>query len=124
MRSLLLVLGVLFGGAVHAADCPPLLDAALPTLTDDKPQSLCAYRGKVILAVNTASQCGYTPQYQGLQALHTELKDKGFAVLGFPCNDFGAQEPGNAQEIRTFCTTKYKVDFPMFEKLQIGRAHV
>jgi glutathione peroxidase len=75
------------------------------------------YQGKVTLIVNVASQCGYTPQYKGLQALHTELKDKGFAVLGFPCNDFGAQEPGSADEIRTFCSTKYAVDFPMFAKI-------
>jgi glutathione peroxidase len=90
---------------------------SLKTLEGEK-ADLSQYAGKVTLLVNVASQCGYTPQYQGLQALHTELKDKGFAVLGIPCNDFGAQEPGTAQDIRTFCTTKYKVDFPMFEKLQ------
>lgn len=84
---------------------------------DGKPVDMSQYQGKVTLIVNVASQCGYTPQYKGLQALHTELKDKGFAVLGFPCNDFGAQEPGSADEIRTFCSTKYAVDFPMFAKI-------
>jgi glutathione peroxidase len=84
---------------------------------DGQPVDMSQYQGKVTLIVNVASQCGYTPQYKGLQALHTELKDKGFAVLGFPCNDFGAQEPGSADEIRTFCSTKYAVDFPMFAKI-------
>lgn len=85
---------------------------------DGESQDLAQYRGKVTLLVNVASQCGYTPQYKGLQALHAELHDKGFAVLGFPCNDFGAQEPGSAKDIQSFCTTKYSVDFPMFDKLQ------
>ena len=85
---------------------------------DGKPVDMSQFQGKVTLVVNVASHCGYTSQYKGLQALHAELKDKGFAVLGFPCNDFGAQEPGTADEIRSFCTTKYSVDFPMFAKLQ------
>lgn len=89
----------------------------MPSL-EGKPEDLAQYRGKVTLVVNVASQCGYTPQYTGLQKLHAELKDQGFAVLGFPCNDFGAQEPGSATEIREFCTTKYSVDFPLFQKLQ------
>ena len=81
------------------------------------PQDLASYRGKVTLVVNVASACGYTPQYKGLQKLHSELKDRGFAVLGFPSNDFGAQEPGSPAEIRQFCSTKYAVDFPMFTKV-------
>ncbi len=89
----------------------------LPSL-DSQPADLSQYQGKVTLVVNVASQCGYTPQYKGLQQLHAELKAQGFAVLGFPCNDFGAQEPGSAAEIRDFCTTKYAVDFPLFAKLQ------
>ncbi|MEQ1631344.1 MAG: glutathione peroxidase [Planctomycetota bacterium] len=89
----------------------------MPSL-EGKPEDLAQYRGKVTLVVNVASQCGYTPQYTGLQKLHAELKDQGFAVLGFPCNDFGAQEPGSATEIREFCTSKYAVDFPLFQKLQ------
>jgi glutathione peroxidase len=79
---------------------------------------LAQYRGKVTLVVNVASECGFTPQYAGLQKLHAELKDRGFAVLGFPSNDFGKQEPGTPTQIRAFCTETYHVDFPMFEKLQ------
>jgi glutathione peroxidase len=106
---------------MHAADCPPLLDAALPTLSDDKPQSLCAYKGKVILAVNTASKCGYTPQYEGLEKLHRKYKDKGLVVLGFPSNDFGAQEPGSAQEIAKFCEVNFGVSFPLFSKTSVSK---
>jgi glutathione peroxidase len=84
---------------------------------DGKPVDLAGYRGKVTLVVNVASECGYTPQYAGLQKLHAALKDRGFAVLGFPSNDFGGQEPGSAEQIRQFCTTKYGVDFPMFAKV-------
>jgi glutathione peroxidase len=82
-----------------------------------KPADLGDYRGKVALVVNVASYCGYTPQYKGLEALHRELKDKGFAVLGFPSNDFGEQEPGSAEEIATFCKRTYDVTFPMFSKV-------
>jgi glutathione peroxidase len=82
-----------------------------------KPADLGDYRGKVTLVVNVASYCGYTPQYKGLEALHRELKDKGFAVLGFPSNDFGEQEPGTGEEIATFCKRTYDVTFPMFSKV-------
>lgn len=85
---------------------------------EGEPADLSAYQGKVTLVVNVASRCGYTPQYEGLQALHAELKDRGFAVLGFPSNDFGAQEPGTAEQIREFCSSKFSVDFPMFAKVQ------
>jgi glutathione peroxidase len=85
---------------------------------DGQVVDLAQYRGKVTLVVNVASECGYTPQYAGLQALHAELKSRGFAVLGFPSNDFGGQEPGTPAQIRTFCTEKYHVDFPLFAKLQ------
>jgi len=81
------------------------------------PANLGDYRGKVTLVVNVASYCGYTPQYKGLEALHRELKDKGFAVLGFPSNDFGEQEPGTGEEIATFCKLTYDVSFPMFAKV-------
>ena len=97
---------------VHAADCPPLLDAALPTLSDDKPESICQYKGKVLLVVNTASQCGYTPQYEGLEKLYKRYKDKGLVVLGFPSNDFGGQEPGSNKEIAKFCEANYGVSLP------------
>lgn len=82
-----------------------------------EPADLGSYRGKVTLVVNVASQCGYTPQYEGLEKLHRELSGKGFAVLGFPSNDFGGQEPGTAQEIATFCRLTYDVTFPMFAKV-------
>lgn len=92
---------------------------------DGKATSLNAYAGKVLLVVNVASKCGYTKQYTGLEALHQKYKDKGFSVLGFPCNDFGGQEPGTADEIKTFCSTKYQVTFPLFEKLHVkgGEQH-
>ena len=88
------------------------------TSLDGSPADLAAYRGKVTLVVNVASECGFTPQYSGLEKLHSELKGRGFAVLGFPSNDFGGQEPGTPQQIRDFCTTKYHVDFPLFGKVQ------
>ncbi len=81
---------------------------------------LADYRGKVILIVNTASKCGFTPQYEGLEALYRELGEKGLVVLGFPCNQFGAQEPGDAAEIENFCTLTYEVSFPMFAKIEVN----
>ena len=81
--------------------------------------SLARYKGKVLLIVNTASQCGYTPQYEGLQKLYETCKDRGFAVLGFPSNDFKAQEPGTNTEIRHFCVLKYNISFPMFSKITV-----
>ena len=87
------------------------------TTLHGKPADLSQYNGKVTLAVNVASACGFTPQYKGLQALHTELSGKGFEILGFPSNEFGGQEPGSAEEIQTFCERNYGVTFPMFGKL-------
>ena len=84
-----------------------------------KATSLKDYNGKVLLVVNVASKCGLTPQYKGLEALHQKYKDKGFSVLGFPSNDFGSQEPGTNEEIKEFCSTKYNVTFPMFDKLHV-----
>ncbi|HXT97690.1 MAG TPA: glutathione peroxidase [Polyangia bacterium] len=84
---------------------------------DHKPQPLAVYKGKVLLVVNTASECGFTPQYAGLERLWREYRGKGLAVLGFPSNEFGAQEPGSEAEIQTFCSTKYQVSFPMFAKV-------
>ena len=86
---------------------------------DGKDVKLSEFRGKVVLIVNVASHCGYTPQYTGLQALYQKYKDKGFVVLGFPANNFGAQEPGADPEIKTFCTSKYSVTFPMFSKISV-----
>jgi glutathione peroxidase len=88
-----------------------------------QPQALDRYRGQVTLIVNTASKCGFTPQYQGLEALHREFKDAGVAVLGFPCNQFGAQEPGTAEEIGAFCDTSFGVSFPLFAKIDVNGEH-
>ena len=88
------------------------------TTIDGAPQKLSDYKGKVLVVVNTASECGYTPQYAGLEKLYESYKDKGVLVLGFPSNDFGGQEPGTAEEIKTFCSTKYDVTFPMMEKVK------
>jgi glutathione peroxidase len=81
--------------------------------------SLKPYEGKVLLIVNVASKCGYTPQYAGLETIHRRYAEKGFTVLGFPCNDFGSQEPGSNDEIQTFCKTKYDVSFPLFDKVHV-----
>jgi len=85
-------------------------------------QSLADYRGKVVLIVNVASQCGMTPQYTGLEALYRKYGDRGFVVLGFPCNQFGAQEPGTEADIQSFCSTNYDVSFPMFAKIDVNGA--
>lgn len=96
----------------------PIYDIPLKDI-DKKDTTLKAYSGKAILIVNVASQCGYTPQYAGLEALWKKFKDKGLVVLGFPCNDFGGQEPGSNDEIKTFCSTNYSVSFPLFDKVAI-----
>lgn len=93
----------------------PLPDIAL-TRGDGSPDSLAAYRGKVLLVVNTASKCGLTPQYEGLEAIRSRYAAQGFEVLGFPANDFGAQEPGTNEEIQQFCQLTYKTSFPLFKK--------
>ena len=90
------------------------------TTIDGRPQKMEAYRGKTLLVVNVASKCGFTPQYEGLQALHDRYKDRGFAVLGFPCNQFGHQEPGDEGEIQRFCSLNYNVTFPMFAKIIVN----
>jgi len=89
---------------------------------DGKPAPLADYKGKVVLMVNVASQCGYTPQYSALEAIYEKYKDKGFVILGFPANNFGAQEPGTNEEIKTFCTRKYSVTFPMYSKISVKGA--
>src|SRR6187200_1923921 len=99
--------------------CKGLLDHNFPALMTGNPQSLCEYAGKVVLVVNTASQCGYTPQYDGLEALYRKYKDRGLVVLGFPANDFGGQEPGSNKEISAFCVNQYAIDFPMFAKIDL-----
>ena len=102
-----------------AATCPALLQRELPRLQDEKLQNLCQYAGKVVLVVNTASFCGYTPQYQGLESLYSRYQTRGLVVLGFPSNDFGSQEPGSAKEIASFCENTFGVKFPMFGKTRV-----
>ncbi len=102
--------------------CPPLLDLSLRRLASDEVVNLCeTYRGKVILVVNTASKCGFTGQYDGLEALYRKYRDQGLVVLGFPSNDFMNQEPGNEEEIQKFCRLTYAVEFPMFEKVSVKK---
>ena len=113
----LLTLGVV--PVLSAAECPPLLNHTFPALQDGKPMPLCQYAGKVILVVNTASFCGFTSQYEGLEKLYARLKDKGLVVLGFPSNDFGEQEPGSDKEIADFCRLTYGVEFPMVAKTTV-----
>lgn len=101
-----------------AAPCPPLLDFRVRDI-EGREQNLCAYAGRVVLVVNTASQCGYTPQYKGLQAMQEKYGKAGLVVLGFPANDFAGQEPGSNREIKHFCRTNYDVEFPLFSKTSV-----
>ena len=96
-----------------------VFDYTMP-LPDGSTKPLSDYQGQVLLIVNTASKCGFTPQYEGLEALHREYKDRGFEVLGFPCNQFGAQEPGDAEEIKNFCSLTYDVTFPLSAKIAVN----
>jgi glutathione peroxidase len=104
----------------QAMTCPTTLSHQFLRLQDEAPQNLCQYSGKVILVVNTASYCGFTSQYEGLEKLYETYKDQGFIVLGFPTNDFGKQEPGNNKEIADFCHNTYGVKFPMFAKTTLS----
>ena len=99
-----------------ATSCPALLQHQFPRLQDDAPQNLCQYAGKVLLVVNTASYCGFTKQYEGLEALYAKYEKRGLVILGFPSNDFGQQEPGDAKQIADLCFNTYGVKFPMFDK--------
>ena len=107
--------------ALASATAGPLDSIPLKDI-DGKDTSLKAYAGKALLIVNVASQCGYTPQYAGLEALYRKYKEQGLMVLGFPCNDFGGQEPGSNDEIKTFCSSNYSVTFPIFDKVVIKGA--
>jgi glutathione peroxidase len=102
------------------AACPAILKYSFNRLQDEAPQNLCQYAGKVILVVNTASYCGFTSQYEGLEALYAKYQSKGLVVLGFPSNDFGKQEPGTDKEIADFCFNTYAVKFPMFSKTVVS----
>ncbi len=103
----------------RAGECSSLLDRELRPLAGKTPESLCRHQGKVLLLVNVASKCGFTPQYEGLEALHERLALRGFAVLGFPSNDFLGQEPGSEEQIQEFCSLTYGVKFPMYEKVHV-----
>lgn len=105
--------------AASAKDCPILLRQAFPSLHTGAPQNLCQYQGKVVLVVNTASYCGFTNQYGGLEALYRQYQNQGLVVLGFPSNDFGNQEPGDSKQIANFCRLTYSVQFPMFAKTRV-----
>jgi glutathione peroxidase len=120
LAFLCLFLGAPFALAQTApSQCSPLLAHTFPRLQDEAPQNLCQYQGKVILVVNTASFCGFTSQYEGLEKLYATFKDQGLVVLGFPSNDFGQQEPGSNKEIADFCKNTYDVKFPMFAKTSV-----
>lgn len=113
-----LLLGITTMSHAHADGCPPALDFDKQRLASEESVNLCdTYHGQVLLVVNTASKCGLTPQYDGLEALYDEKRGQGFAVLGFPSNDFGGQEPGTEAEVAEFCRLTYGVQFPMFEKV-------
>ena len=107
--------------AMATHSCSPVLDHSVNTLSGGK-QDLCQYQGKVLLVVNTASYCGFTPQYKGLEALNRKYGERGLVVLGFPSNDFGQQEPGSSKEVAEFCERTYQVKFPMFEKSAVKTA--
>ncbi len=116
----LLTAAVLMVSAPVALACSPLLDVSMRPLAGKAPVHLCEkFDGKVLLIVNTASKCGFTPQYEGLEAMHVKYEAQGFAVLGFPSNEFMGQEPGTEEQIKEFCTLTYGVKFPMFEKTRV-----
>src|SRR6266849_7535281 len=115
MSIRMLKLGLLLPMAMFGASS--VYDFNLPSI-DGKDNPLSMYKGKVLLIVNVASKCGFTPQYKGLEAIQEKYQDKGLVVLGFPCNQFGGQEPGTDEENKQFCTTKYNVTFPLFDKIE------
>ena len=116
LRSLLLLLSLI--GSVPMSAASNIHEFTLNSI-DGKASPLSAYDGKVVMLVNVASRCGYTPQYSGLEALYEKYKDRGLVILGFPANNFGGQEPGTNEEIKTFCSRKYNVTFPMMSKVSV-----
>ena len=123
MNPMLFIATLLFTASVSAAPaCPPLLNFSLTDI-DGETRNLCAYAGKVVLVVNTASQCGYTGQYKGLQALYDKYGPQGLVVLGLPANDFAGQEPDNNVKIKNFCEVGYQVKFPLFAKTGVTAAN-
>ncbi|WP_038501005.1 glutathione peroxidase [Janthinobacterium agaricidamnosum] len=117
------VAGAAAAPATEATACPAILKQTFNRLQDEAPQNLCQYAGKVVLVVNTASYCGFTTQYEGLEAMYAKYGSKGLVVLGFPSNDFGKQEPGTSKEIADFCYNTYGVKFPMFAKSVVSGPH-
>jgi glutathione peroxidase len=115
MKATIALLAMLTSSAFAASS---VHEFTLPSI-DGAPAPLAAYKGKTVLIVNVASQCGYTPQYTGLEALYKKYKNQGFVILGFPANNFGAQEPGTNEEIKTFCTRNYSVTFPIYSKISV-----
>jgi glutathione peroxidase len=115
VNARLLALALLFAAFGAEAACPTVLDHRMSTL-QGKPDDLCRHSGQVVLVVNTASYCGYTSQYEGLEKLYQKYRGRGLVVLGFPSNDFGKQEPGSNAEVADFCERTFKVRFPMYEK--------
>jgi glutathione peroxidase len=116
---IILLMALLSFASLSAQEKPMSFYDLKTTSLDGKAVDLSAYKGKVVLVVNLASKCGLTPQYAGLEKLYSTYKDQGFVILGFPCNDFNGQEPGTPEEIQTFCTSKYNVTFPLFEKVSV-----
>jgi glutathione peroxidase len=126
LRFLFTIRGYLLSGALLIMAGSLLAASGIYTFTlnsiDGQPAPLANYKGRVVLVVNVASQCGYTPQYSALEATYEKYKDQGFVILGFPANNFGAQEPGTNEEIKTFCTRKFAVSFPMYSKISVKGA--
>ena len=118
MKSIALFAALLLLGTV-ATRAASMYDLTVKDI-DGKDVSLSAYKGKVVLIVNVASKCGFTPQYKALEATYEKYKDQGFVILGFPCNQFHSQEPGTDADIKQFCTSKYGVTFPMFDKIEVN----
>ena len=122
MRAIILLVAMTFFQILAAGAAESIYDIPLKDI-DGNSTSLKPYQGKVLLIVNVASKCGFTPQYTALEALYQKYKDQGLVVLGFPCNQFAGQEPGTDLEIKQFCTSKYDVTFPMFDKLEVNGAN-
>jgi glutathione peroxidase len=122
MKILIFLAAILIFQVISAYAAESIYDLPLKDI-DGKDTSLKPYQGKVMLIVNVASKCGFTPQYAALEALYQKYKDRGLVVLGFPCNQFGHQEPGTDVEIKQFCSSKYNVTFPMFDKIEVNGAN-